>query len=287
MRLGLVQKGNYKTLEFADLSGYMLEVNGYVYNFTNIINTTRHRVKELWQFDCPADLIQNRLHFGEEQFMNRYMRGEHYGAFNRSVGAYVGLGLLPEEETYNLVIHEIAHEMHYRDGNYNRADEILREFAAIMAESEYGIRQFPYEPHYTSQQLLIQLMELPGFGRLSFLERWKLVGGVVDITGISYLINRYLDERDGGQLRAWIARCCPSEEHARSILNALASTTAYYALFNRQLVMKRVQLIQGWNVLNGQEVAAISRALMTLKNLDRNNPGETLSNLINQAFNNF
>ncbi|MEI7554171.1 hypothetical protein [Candidatus Chlorohelix sp.] len=284
MRLGLVQKGNYKTLEFNDLSGYMLEVNGYVYNFTNIINATRHRIRELWQIECPPDLIQNRLHFGEEQFMNRYLRGEHYGAFNRSVGSYVGLGLLPEEETYNLVIHEVAHEIHYRDGNYNRADEILRELVAIMAESEYGIRDFPYEPHYTSQQLLLQLMELPGFGKLPFLERWKIISGVGDVIGISYLVNHYLDDRDGKQLRAWLARQCGTEEQARAILNTLATTTASYALFNRQLVIKRILQIQGLNAPNGQVVATINRSLMNLKNLDRINPGETLSNLINQAF---
>jgi hypothetical protein len=284
MRLGLVEKGHYKTLEFEDLSGYKIQVNGYMYDFTNILTETRRRITELWRIQCPPDLLQKRLHFGEERFLNHYMRGGHYGAFQRNSGAYVCLGLLPEEQTYNLVIHELAHEFHYRDGYYNQAEEVVRELVAIMAEEEYGIRVFSYEPHYTSQQLLHQLMELPGFNQLSFLERWEIVGRVATIGQISFIVNRFLDDSKGGPLRNWLSRRCATEEHARQILNALASTTELYAPFNRMLVIQRLCNIEGWGTLSGQEVSGVARALTSLKALDRSYPEESLSNLMNQAF---
>jgi hypothetical protein len=280
MRLGLVERGTYKTTEYDDLTGYQLEVNNFAYNFGEIIEQTRWRVSYLWGFECPPDLIRHRLHFAEEKFFNRMVKNEHYGVFHRHTGAHICLGLVSQEETYNLVIHEVAHEIHYRQGWYNGCDEIVQEAAAIMAEEEFGQRDFNWNPHFTSQQLLHQLKELPGFGRLPFGERWEILTRLRSAPQISYLINRYLDETDGGQFRAWLESRVDSADEARPLLNALASATEQYALFNRRLLLSSLSRLRAW------QLPLVTRAINNLKQLDQQYPAESLTNLIQVAFQN-
>ena len=280
MRLGLVERGTYKTTEYDDLTGYQLEVNNFAYNFGEIIEQTRWRVSYLWGFECPPDLIRHRLHFAEEKFFNRMVKNEHYGVFHRHTGAHICLGLVSQEETYNLVIHEVAHEIHYRQGWYSGCDEIVQETAAIMAEEEFGRRNFNWNPHFTSQQLLHQLKELLGFGRLPFVERWEILTRLRSAQQISYLINRYLDEADGGQFRSWLESRAGSAEEARPLLNALASTTEQYALFNRRMLLSNLSHLRTW------QLPLVTRAVNCLKQLDQQYPSESLANLIQVAFQN-
>ncbi len=284
MRLGLVERGTYKTTEYGDLTGYQLEVNGFTYNFGEIIEQTRWRINYLWGFECPLDLVRNRLHFSEERFFNRMVKNNHYGVFNRHTGAHVCLGLVSQEDTYNLVIHEVAHEIHYRQGWYNGTDEIVQEAVAIMAEEEFDERDFDCNPHFTAQQMLRQLKELPGFQRLSFTERWELLIKLRSSQQFSYLINRYLDEADGGPLRAWLGQRVGAPEEARSLVNALAAATEHYALYNRRLVFNRLCQLRGYSTLGNQQVGAVSRALLELKRLDQIHPNEKLATLIDRAF---
>ena len=284
MRLGLVERGNYKTTDYADLSGYELEVNGFTYNFGRIIEETRRRVDFLWGFECPAELLSTRLHFSEEKFFNRMVKNEHYGIFSRHTGAHVCLGLLAQTETYDLVIHEIAHEIHYRQGYYDGADTIVQEAVAIMAEEEFGVREFDWNPHFTAQQLLWQLKDLPGFGTQSFLYRWELLTKVRSAQQMSYLINRYLDEADGGQFQSWLNRCCGGVEQSAALLNAVAATSLQYALYNRQLLLARLIEIGGNALLSRTQIERLSRAVTELKRLDALRPQESLTNLMNLAF---
>jgi hypothetical protein len=285
MRIGLVQKGNYKTVEYPDLTGYRLVVNDFTYDFGQILNVTRMRIEELWEIECPPGLLEKRLHFSEQRYFNRMMKNEHYGVFHRSSGAHVCLGLVDETDTYNLVIHEIAHEMHYRQGGYNTSDEVVQEAVAIMTEEEYGTRSFDWNPHYTSQQLLHQLKEQPGFDSLPFLEKWDILTQLGTIQQMSYLVNRYVDEGNGGQLRSWFNRRLANPEQARQILNALATATECYAVFNRQLVINRlINQYEGWETLSGSQVEQISRSLFRLRDLDQRYPDEMLTNLMASAF---
>jgi len=284
MRLGVVERGNYKTKEYEDLTGYQMEVNGFCYDFGRILSETRLRFKELWGIECPPDLLKKRLHFSEERFFNRMLKNEHYGVYHRNTGANICLGLLPEEQTCNLVIHELAHEMHYRHGGYNRAEVVVQELVAIMAEEEYETRQFDFDPHYTSQQLLHQLMEQPAFASLPFSERWQIVADIGTLAQVSFLINRYLDDTDGHHLRTWLSSRCANPEQARAITNALASVSECYAIFNRRLLIKRLLNIRGSAILPAQDIDAICRALYQLKALDQHNPHDSLSNLIYSAF---
>jgi hypothetical protein len=285
MRLGLVQKGNYKTVEYPDLTGYRLVVNGFTYDFGRIIEETRHRITELWEMEPPAGMLEKRLHFSEQRYFNRMMKNEHYGVFHRSSGAHVCLGLVDENDTYNLVIHELAHEMHFREGSYNGCDEVVQEAIAIMAEEEYGTRTFDWNPHYTSQQLLHQLNEYPAFRSLPFLDRWNILTKLGSIQQLSYLVNRYVDEANGGQLRSWFNRRLATPDHARLILNSLATATECFAIFNRQLVINRLtHQYEGWEHLTGKQVEQISRNLLRLRDLDHRYPDEMLTNLMEVAF---
>ncbi len=284
MRLGLVERGNYKTTDYDDLTGYQLEVNGFTYNFGEIIEETRYRVPQLWGFECPPGLLRARLHFSEEKYFNRMVKNEHYGIFSRHTGAHVCLGLVSEAETYNLVIHEVAHEIHYRQGYYEGADEIVQEAVAIMAEEEYAVREFDWNPHYTAQQLLHQLYDLPGFGPLPFHERWSLLSKLRTSQQISHLINHYLDEADGGPFRDWLARRLPTPEAARSVLNVVATATEKYALYNRRLLLARLRQIEGVAPLTSAQCLALTRAVIELKRLDTIKPQESLTNLMELAF---
>lgn len=285
MRIGLVQKGNYKTVEYPDLTGYRLVVNDFTYDFGQILNVTRLRIEELWEIECPPDLLEKRLHFSEQRYFNRMMKNEHYGVFHRSSGAHVCLGLVDETDTYNLVIHEIAHEMHFRQGGYHSSDEVVQEAIAIMTEEEYGTRSFDWNPHYTSQQLLHQLKQYPSFDSLSFLEKWDILTQLGTIQQMSFLVNRYVDEANGGQLRSWFNRRLDKPEQARKVLNALATATECYAVFNRQLVINRlIHQYEGWETLSGSQVEQISRSLFRLRDLDQRYPEEMLTNLMEYAF---
>ncbi len=287
MRLGTVERGTYKTTEFADLSGYQFEVNNFVYNFGEIIETTRWRINYLWGFECPPELIRTRLHFSEEKFFNRMVKNQHYGVFNRHTGAHICLGLVSQEDTYNLVIHEVAHDIHFRQGWYNGCDEFVQEACAIMAEEEFATRDFDWNPHYTAQQLVHELKELPGFGNLSFLERWDILTRLRSAQQMSYLINRYLDDTDGGQFRNWLGRSIASPEEARPLVNALASTSEKYALYNRRLLLARLSRLGSYSSLDPQQIAALTRALLELKRLDQMYPDESLTTLMEKVFANF
>ncbi|HEX2915558.1 MAG TPA: hypothetical protein VH186_32660 [Chloroflexia bacterium] len=284
MRLGLVERGNYKTTDYADLTGYQLEVNGFTYNFGRIIEETRQRIWELWGFDYSLKMLSQRLHFSEEKFFNRMVKNEHYGIFNRHTGAHVCLGLVPEEQTYDLVLHEMAHDIHYRQGNYEGADEVVQEMAAILAEEQYAIREFDWNPHFTAQQLLHQLNELPGFTRFNFEERWQLVTGLCSLQQISYLINRLLDETHGNSFEAWLTGRVKSSENTRAIMNAIATTSENYALYNRRLLFERLCRLPGKRELENGQAIALTRAIGELKRLDRLHPQESLTNLMEQAF---
>ncbi len=287
MRLGLVEKGNYKNTEYDDLSGYRLEVNEFSYDFERIINETKRRVRQLWGIECPPDLLRRRLHFSEVRFFNRMVKNDHYGIFNPHIGATICLGLVAESETLNLVIHEVAHEMHYRQGYYNLSDEFVQEGLAIMTEQEFGRRSFDFNPHFTGQQMVDQLMELPGFGPLPFLERWEILSKVGGVVQLSYLINRYADDRDGGQLRWWLDYYCPSPDEARQIANALAQTSQFYALYNRRLLLRRFAQLGGRDMLDRLQIHTLIRALRQLRELDQRYPDESLSNLMEHVFEKF
>jgi hypothetical protein len=195
------------------------------------------------------------------------------------------LGLVDETDTYNLVIHEVAHEMHFRQGGYNASDEVVQEAIAIMAEEEYGSRSFDWNPHYTSQQLLHQLKQYPNFSSLAFIERWEILNKINNVQQLSYLVNRYVDEANGGQLRSWFNRRLATPEQAKNILNALAGATECFAIFNRQLVINRlVHQYEGWETLSGQQVERLSRNLLRLRDLDQRYPDEMLTNLMEIAF---
>jgi hypothetical protein len=284
MRLGLVEKGNYKTTDYPDLTGYRLEVNGLMYDFGRMLEETRYRVQFLWGFECPPDLLRHRLHFSEELFFNRMIKNEHYGVFNRHTGANICLGLVAEPETCDLIIHEIAHEMHYRQGYYDQSDEYVQEGLAIMTEQEFGRRTFEFNPHFSAQQLIDQLMELPGFGPLPFLERWEILSKVGGIVQLSYLINRYLDDRDGEQLRTWLDWHCPGPDEARHIANALAQTSQFYALYNRRLLLRRFVQLGNRRLLDRNQIHGLVRALGQLRELDQRFPNESLTNLMEHAF---
>jgi hypothetical protein len=284
MRLGLVERGTYKTKTFDDLTGYAIEVNGYSYDFGRILAETRKRVKQVWKIECPPDLLRDRLHFSELQYFNRMVKTDQYGIFYRNVGANVCLGLVDEKETYNLVIHELAHEMHYRTGHYSSCDEYVQECLAIMTEQEFGRRSFEFDPHLTAQHLLDQLMELPGFGPLSFLERWEILSKVGGLVQLSFLINRYLDDREGGLLRHWLDTYSPGDEEDRMILNALAQASQGYALYNRYLLLHRFVKISNNYVLDRSRIQMLVKALNLLRDLDQRYPHESLVNLMEGVF---
>jgi hypothetical protein len=278
MRLGLVERGNYKTFEYKDLTGYQLEVNGFTYNFGEIIEETKRRVYNLWGFECPPELIYSRLHFSEEKFFNRMLLNGHCGFFKPYTGAHVCLGLVSQEDTYNLVIHEVAHEIHHRQGLYQRCDVIVQEAVAIMAEDEFWNSDILGGPHYIAQQLLRQFKDLPAFGRLPFFKRWEILAQLRSAQEMSYLLNRYIDEAGGGLLREWLEPRVTNPEQARFFLNALAATTVQYALYNRCLLMERLSRLSTHNV------PQVTRALGDLKRLDTANPKESLANLVEKAF---
>ncbi len=286
MRLGLVENGTYKTTSYDDLTGYKLEVNGFSYDFGRVIEETRVRVRELWGFDCPADMLRTRLHFSEEKYFNRMVKNEHYGIFSRHTGAHVCLGLVSEEETYNLVIHEIGHEIHYRQGTYDGADEVVQEAAAIMAEEEYAIREFDWDPHFTAQQLLWQLKDFAAFGQQPFGARWELLTKVRSAQQLSYLINRYLDDENHRQFQNWLDDRFSSAEATRNLLNAVAVTSQKYASYNRQLLLNRLCDVTGPGTLNPQQNSELLRALTDLRKLDAQYPQESLTNLMQVAFGN-
>jgi hypothetical protein len=283
MRLGLVERGMYKTVEYDDLTGYGLEVNGFNYDFGHILQETRRRVAQLWGFDCPPDLLRQRLHFSEEAFFNRMVKNEHYGVYSKHTGAHVCLGLVGQAETCNLVIHELAHEIHFRQGFYIGTDDYVRETCAIMAEEEFGKRRFDWNPHFTSQHLLHQLMDLPAFGRRPFRERWDTLSRLRSVEELSYLINIYLDDYDGGKFRHWLERQLPNIEQARPLYATLAGTTLEYALYNRRLLFNRLCELR-YNNMTSARMSEIQHALRHLKKLDQTNPDEKLASLIDAAF---
>lgn len=284
MRLGLVQRGNYKTFEYDDLTGYQLEVNGFCYNFGEIIAEAHRRIEFLWHTSYPPALLQKRLHFSEERFFNRMLKSQQYGIFNPHTGAHICLGLTPQEETHNLVIHELAHEIHYRQGGYSKADETMQEAVAILAEEEFGVREFNFDPHFTSQQLLHQLQQLDGFGNLSFAARWEILSSVATTVDMSFMINRLLDCASGKRLQRWLQIRFADPTQAQVVLNQLAVTTQNYALFNRELLFDRLCQLADWQLVGSQPGARLAGALRFLLELDHRFPHENLADLINQAF---
>lgn len=280
MRLGLVERGNYIMTEYNDLTGYRLEVNDFGYNFSEIIEETGWRLKELWNVSYPEDIIRHRLHFSEERYFNRMVKNEHYGIFSRHIGAHVCLGLVNQAETYNLVIHEIAHEIHFRQGGYHRADDFVREACAIMAEEEYAIRSFDWNPHFTSQQLLHQLMELPNFGQQTFAARWETLSQLESVTELSWLINYYLDANEGGKLKKRLESQLANQNQVEQVQNSLAATTLEYALYNRKLLFAKLASL---NLAPG-DLPRLVQAIQRLKKLDALNPHEKLSVLMEQTF---
>ena len=268
MRIGIVERGNYKTVEVRDPESWQFEVNGYTYNFGTILHETKCRIAQLWGYDLSIERIQSRLNFAEQRYFERMLRG-HYGLYRPSTGAYVCLGLVGEKHTCDLALHEMAHALHDEEGTYSRANEMAQEAAAILAEEEFCLREFEADPHATAQRYVHMLKALPSFATLPFRERWQAVTTAPNAESLSLLVNRYLDAGRKHQFGAWLDVVAPDSATRSNIERAAAVSATYYDIGYREMLFDALIEVRGRGEADRVSPDQFRRILTNLRELQR------------------
>lgn len=279
MQLVLKAGGQRVTLDM-EQSDQVLVVGAYRYHPAQMARKVRRLATQMWGSELSPHILSERLTFEAPDGNAATNSWTDSGSFSPASGSLVTLGRWDENGSVGIALHELAHEMHMRNGGYDHSDGVLREGLSLLAERESGLlRTFEREPYYTASNLIGQLSEMSNFARQPFIKRWSEVISLSNDVGLADLINFYLDRNERLGLARWLNRFSPNVEARDLLLSRLATTSLRYSLnLRRQLIE---QLVRCPTNIGLEQVVALLEAIIAL---DRRHPRDDLGQIIDFCF---
>lgn len=278
MYLMLRINGQIAQLDMEQSGERELMVGEHTYRPGMMARRIRKLATRMWGNDLAPAVLAERISF--EAIDNNGGRWGDSGNFTPANGVTVALGRWNEDATIAIALHELAHEMHLRDGGYDHSDGIMREALALLAEREVGmVRSFDREPYYTASNLVDELCELWAFQKLPFRRRWAEVVVLTNGSGLSDLINYYLDRNDGIGLGRWIKRVSDRVDVRDGLLSTLANCSLRYSLEYRRTLLRNLVRCPA-----GTPINQLLQVLDAVMQLDRRHPDDDLSEIITFCF---
>ncbi len=280
MLLLLRVNGQSMRMDMEQAVDKVLSIGSYQYRPAHIARKTRKLATQMWGDQIAPVILDQRFYF--EAFDN-YRATSSWGDsgnFTPANGASVALGHWDEDATVGIALHELAHEMHLRNGGYDHSSDVIREALALMAEREAGLsRRFDREPYYTASNLVAELSELRHFRRMSFKQRWDELVVLMTDTELSDVVNYYLDRSEGLGFDRWLRRYTDRPAVREALLSVMANCSLRYSLDYRRALVRgvaRCHLLTPF-----EQLVKAFDALMTL---DSRYPDDDLERMINFCF---
>lgn len=269
MRLNLEQAGDQA-----------VNVGDHTYRPARLGQRVRKLATKMWGPAMTPEILEQRLCFEALDSTRAGVRWGDSGSFTPATGVTVELGRWDEDATVGITLHELAHEMHLRQGGYDDSDGVIRESLAMLAEREAElVRSFDREPYYTASNLVAELCELNAFNKLSFQQRWNEIAVLTSDVGLSDLINFYLDREERIGLGRWLKRFSDRVEARDALLSAVAICSLRYSLAYRRTLLRN--LVRCKPATPHDQIIQVLDALMAL---DRRYPDDDLSQIIDFCF---
>lgn len=280
MQLLLKANGQQAAINMDNAGAQVLVVGEHSYRPADMARKVRRLATAMWGSELAPDILNERLTFEALEGGRPNGPWSDSGSFSPRSGSYVSLGRWDEEGTVGIALHELAHEMHLRRGGYDASDGVVREAVSLMAEREANlVRTFEREPYYTASNLMTQLTELSGFQRQPFTKRWNEMMEITSDTGLSDLVNYYLDKSERIGLEKWLKRFTEDLDLRDAVLGKLALTSLRYSLeLRRQLISN---LVRCEATTPADQLAYVFDSIVTL---DRRYPADDLGRIIDFCF---
>lgn len=279
MHLLMRVNGQKVSLDMERAGDQTLTVGEHRYQPARLARRVRKLATRMWGTFMEPDVLDSRFYF-EALEGTAWSREVDSGNFTPAHGASVTLGRWNEDATVGIALHELAHEIHLRSGGYDASETVVREAVALLAERQAGlVRSFEREPYYTASNLVAQLYVLRAFTRQPFRQSWSDMVTVTTSTGLSDLINYYLDRSEGLGLSRWLQRYSQQVEVRDQLLQALAICSLRYSLDYRRILIRNI--VQCSNETPLDRLLHVIDAVMML---DRRYPEDDIGEIINFCF---
>lgn len=272
--------GQMVSLDMEQNTRQVITIGGHRYRPARMARRVRKLAQKLWGDEFLAGGLDSRLYFETPDNAYDWRYEGDSGSFTTANGASVRLGRWNENETIGIALHELAHEMHLRNGNYERSDDVVREALALMVEREVGlVRPFDHEPYYTASNLVAQLIELWAFKSQSFQRRWKELVAVTTEVDLADLVNYYLDRTEGLGLDRWLERYSRDLEVREQLLRAMSECSLQYSLEYRRALIRN--LVRSNKRVPTGQLLQVFEAIMRL---DERHPHDDMRKIIEFCF---
>lgn len=280
MQLLLKANGQQAAINMDTAGAQVLVVGEHSYRPAEMARKVRRLATAMWGDELAPDILNERLTFEALEGGRPNGPWSDSGSFSPRSGSFVSLGRWDEDGTVGIALHELAHEMHLRRGGYDASDGVVREAVSLMAEREANlVRTFEREPYYTASNLVTQLTELSGFRRQPFAKRWNELMEITSDTGLSDLVNYYVDKSERLGLEKWLKRFTEDLDLRDAVLGKLAVTSLRYSLeLRRQLISN---LVRCESTTPADQLAYVFDSIVTL---DRRYPADDLGRIIDFCF---
>ncbi len=280
MQLILRARGQNAVIDMLRAGDQEVRIGEQSYRPSRLARRVQKLASQMWGDAVTPTLLHERLIFEAYDSNRATARWSDSGSFTPANGATVALGRWNEDATVGIALHELAHEMHLRDGGYDQSENIIREALAILAEREAGlVRGFEREPYYTASNLVAQLCDLRAFSKMPFSKRWEEISALTNDVGLADLVNYYLDKDERIGLRRWLNQFSDNPDRRDLLLNALASCSLRYSLEYRRTLLQH--LVRSDPATPLEKLGDVIDAVMTL---DRRYPEDDLNKIIAHCF---
>ncbi len=272
--------GQMVSLDMEQNSRQVITVGSYRYRPSRMAQRVRKLAKKLWGHEFTFRELDSRLYFETPDNAYDWRYEGDAGSFTAAHGASVRLGRWSEQETIGIALHELAHEMHLRSGNYDRSDDVVREALALLVEREVGlIRTFDHDPYYTASNLVEQLYTLWAFKNQPFQRRWHELIEITSDCDLADLVNYYLDRNEGLGLSRWLERYSHDVEVREALLRLLSECSLHYSLEYRRALLRN--LVRSSSRVPMEQFMQVFDAIIAL---DERHPHDDMKRIIDFCF---
>jgi hypothetical protein len=280
MQLILRANGQNAVMDMLRAGDQEVRVGNESYRPSRLARRVQKLANQMWGTAVTPTLLNERLIFEAYDSNRATARWSDSGSFTPANGATVALGRWNEDATVGIALHELAHEMHLREGGYDYSENIIREALAILAEREAGlIRGFEREPYYTASNLVAQLCDLRSFSKLPFKKRWEEIATLTNDMGLADLVNYYLDKDERIGLRRWLNQFSDNADRRDMLLNALSACSLRYSLEYRRTLLQHLVKSDP-----ATPIEDLGKAIDAVMMLDRRYPEDDLNKIIAHCF---
>jgi hypothetical protein len=279
MQLHLRSGGQQLVIQLENSEDRRLVLGEHTYQTRRLAAKVRRLAGDMWREHLTPDILNDRLTF-EAADQPRAQQWSDSGSFSPRSGSFVTLGRWNEDGSVGIALHELAHEMHLRQGGYDDSDGVVREALALLAERESGLRRsFEREPYHSASQFVSQLMELRSYSKQPFAQRWSEMVTATSEVELADLVNFYLDRDERIGLARWLKRFVTDTDRRDHLMTRLASVSLRYSL-----PLRRVTLDHLVRIPLKAEYDRVLAILDSIATLDRRYPHDDLEQIIRFCF---